>query len=117
MIRKNRMVTYMPYKKPTLNLKRYMFPFYNPNPPYSMNTAAPGRDGDFLGIPLPNEKEVIPELTAEKRAFPTLSGIVNYIRRHVKIEDMLLVGLIILMLDESIEDDLLLIILIYILLF
>ncbi len=94
-----------------------MSPFYNPNPPYSMTSPAPNQNGDFTGIPLPNEREPSSEYVSGSRAFSSISGIVNYIRRHVKIEDIILIGLIILMLDESIEDDLLLIILIYILLF
>lgn len=107
----------MPYKRPIHNSKKYMSPFYSPNPPYSMNTSGSLRQKDFFGIPLPNERESYPGYVEEKRATPSLSGIFNYIRQHVKIEEIILIGLIILMLDESIEDDLLLIILIYILLF
>lgn len=111
----------MPYKRPAQNSKKYISPFYgpnySPNPSYSMNAADSGRQKDFLGIPLPNERESLPESPAEKRTVPTLAGFVNYLRRHIKIEDIILIGLIILMLDEAIEDDLLLIILIYILLF
>lgn len=107
----------MPYKRPTQNSKKYMSPFYSPNPSYSMNTSGSSKQKDFFGIPLPNEKETRPGFFEEKKVMPSLAGIVNYIRQHVKIEEIILIGLIILMLDESIEDELLLIILIYILLF
>jgi hypothetical protein len=82
-----------------------------------MNAAESFGQKDFFGIPLPNEREPMPGNPVEKRSMPSLSGIINYLRRHVKIEDIILIGLIILMLDEAIEDDLLLIFLIYILLF
>ncbi len=107
----------MPYKRPLHNSKKYASPFYSPNPSYSMNTAGFLQQKDFFGIPLPNEREVSPGYAGEKRLLPSVAGIIQFIRRHVKIEEIILIGLIILMLDESIEDDLLLIILIYILLF
>lgn len=107
----------MPYKRPIHNSKKYISPFYSPNPSYSMNATNFFQQKDFFGIPLPNEREAYPEHAGEKRAEPSLSKVINYIRQHVKIEEIILIGLIILMLDESIEDDLLLIILIYILLF
>lgn len=110
----------MPYKRPLHSFKKYTSPFYSPSPSYSMNsTGVPiHKDKDFFGIPLPNEMEALPDYAAEKRkGFSPLSGIIHYIQRNVKIEEIILLGLIVLMLDESIEDDLLLIILIYILLF
>lgn len=110
----------MPYKRPVQNQKKYLSPFYVPNPFNSMNAAAGSshhREKDFFGIPLPNEKEVIAGYAAERRRPSPISGIIRYIRKHVTIEELILVGLIVLMLDEALEDDLLLIILVYILLF
>ena len=113
----------MSYKRPVHSYKKYASPFYSPNPPYSMNSSSTEPDAEFAGIPLPNEKETSAKETSAQnhntppRFAPFLSGMVNYIRHHVKIEDIILIGLIILILDESIDDDLLLIILIYILLF
>ena len=107
----------MAYKRPIHNSKKYMPPFYSPNPSYSMNASDFPHQKDFFGIPLPNERESDLGYVGEKRSLPSLSGIIDYIRQHVKIEEIILIGLIILMLDESVEDDLLLIILIYILLF
>jgi len=82
-----------------------------------MTSPSPEQYGDFSDIPLPNERESRFEQPATSKFTGRLYNIVNYIRRHIKIEDIILIGLIILLLDESIEDDLLLIILIYILLF
>jgi hypothetical protein len=109
----------MTYKRPINNFKKYIPRFYNPNPSYSMNPAGSysHNDSDFFGIPLPNEKEIQQKGEFETRKGLSLSNIIRYIQRHIKIEEIILLGLIVLMLDESFEDDLLLIILIYILLF
>lgn len=107
----------MTYKRPFQNTKKYMSPFYSPNPSYSMNAYGPSQQKDFFGIPLPNEKEPFPGYVEKKRTDSNLAGVINYVRKHVKIEEIILIGLIILLLDEAFEDDLLLIILIYILLF
>jgi hypothetical protein len=107
----------MPYKRPVHNSKKYTSPFYSPKPSYSMNASGPLPHKDFFGIPLPNEKEIYPGHVAEKKKVQPLAGVLDFVREHIKIEELILIGLIILMLDESIEDDLLLIILIYILLF
>jgi hypothetical protein len=105
----------MTYKKPAQDPKRIFSPFYSPVPSYSMNSSFQRKD--FLGIPLPNEAESGPGYLNDRWKASPLYGVVDYIRTHVKIEEIILIGLIILLLDESIEDDLLLIILIYILLF
>jgi hypothetical protein len=110
----------MHYKRPVYGTKKFTPRFYDPNPAYPVNSAGihVHNDNSFLGIPLPNEKEVFPDYIPErkKRQSP-LAAIIRYIQKHVKIEELILLGLIVLMLDESFEDDLLLIILIYILLF
>ena len=82
-----------------------------------MNSPEPMSRNDFFGIPLPNEPEGVPAHGPVKRKAPVPARIAAFIREHIKIEEIILIGLIILMLDESMEDDLLLIILIYILLF
>ncbi len=109
----------MTYKRPIQSIKKYTPQFYSPIPPYSMNSAGSfaHNDSDFFGIPLPNEKEVQTSTDKERRKNLSFSNIIRYIQNHVKIEEIILIGLIVLILDESLEDDLLLIILIYILLF
>lgn len=109
----------MPYKRPIKSFKKYIPQFYNPNPSYPISSAGSysHSDTDFFGIPLPNEKEVQTDEEHERKRGFTFSKIIKYIQKHITIEELILVGLILLILDESFEDDLLLIILIYILLF
>ncbi len=109
----------MPYKRPVQNSKKYLSPFYVPNPFYPISKAGSShhKENDFFGIPLPNEKEAGPEFTGDRKKLSPLYDVIRYIQKHVKIEELILVGLIVLMFDEAIEDDLLLIILFYILLF
>jgi len=112
-------VNQMPYKRPIRNPKKYMPQSDSPGPSYSFSNIGSYShdDSDFFGIPLPNEREVQNiESAKSKRGFP-LAKVVSYIRRHITIEEIILIGLIVLLLDESFDDDLLLIILIYILLF
>ncbi|MGE5613314.1 MAG: hypothetical protein ACM3XR_02815 [Bacillota bacterium] len=110
----------MHYKRPINNTKKYIPRFYDSSPSYQPNS--PGiqihKESNFLGIPLPNEKEAFSDYFPErKKRISPITAIIRYIQKHVKIEELILIGLIVLMLDEAIEDDLLLIILIYILLF
>jgi len=109
----------MPYKRPIRSSKKYMPQSGNQGPSYSFSNVGSYShdDSDFFGIPLPNEREIQNiESAKSTRNFP-LARVVNFIRRHITIEEIILVGLIVLLLEESLEDDLLLIILIYILLF
>lgn len=116
----------MPYKRPMTGTKKYISPFYNPIPSYSMNFSGVPfhKEKSFFGIPLPNEKEApcgnsinTGRPNAGKKISSPLSGIVRFIQKNIKIEEIILIGLIILLLDEAFEDDLLLIALVYILLF
>lgn len=109
----------MPYKRPIKSSKKYIPQFYASSPSYPMNNVGSYShdDSDFFGIPLPNEKEVKTFKVAKSQGNFSLTRIVNYIRRHITIEEIILIGLIVLLLEESFDDDLLLIILIYILLF
>ncbi len=127
--------------------QRYIPPPYSVTPSYPIDTSRQKENTDLFSIPLPNEKEASAEVvnlpvdnsvgisdnadavkkprqsskTAQsrdnRRSLPSVSGIFHYIQQHITLEDIILVGLIIIMLDESIDDDILLIILIYILLF
>ncbi len=111
----------MPYKRPIPGSKKFITPSYNPFPSYSMNFSGVPlhKEKNFFGIPLPNEKEVPYKSsinTGIKIPSP-LSGIIRFIQKNIKIEEIILIGLIILLLDEAFEDDLLLIALVYILLF
>ncbi|NLV35521.1 MAG: hypothetical protein GXY17_02460 [Clostridiaceae bacterium] len=111
----------MPYRRPMTGTKKYISQFYNPIPSYSMNySGAPlNKEKTFFGIPLPNEKEApgINGANACKTFTSPLYAITRFIQKNIKIEEIILIGLIILLLDEAFEDDLLLIALVYILLF
>ncbi len=109
----------MPYKRPIKSSKKYIPQFYSSSPSYSISNVGSYShdDSDFFGIPLPNEKEVKNVGAAKTQRDFSLGKFVNYIRKHITIEEIILLGLIVLLLDESFEDDLLLIILLYILLF
>jgi hypothetical protein len=89
----------MPYRRPTYSTKKYL-------PSYSGGN-----------IPMPNEKEGLSGIFGGKLKIPGLPIVTDFLKEHIKLEELILIGLIILLLDESIEDDFLLIILIYILLF
>ena len=70
----------------------------------------------MYNIPMPNEMESSYGHWIDKK-IPWFNNILEFVREHVKVEELILVGLILLLLEESIEDELLLIMLIYILLF
>ena len=81
------------------------------------NTYDSGQNGDYINIPMPNESESARPIWSQGKGHSGLSGIAGFIREHIRLEELILIGLIILLLGETIEDDFLLIILIYILLF
>lgn len=111
----------MPYRRPPQNSKRFLpplFPMYG-NQRRAAAAPMPGSSmhREYLDIPLPNELENSGDVMEERKKSIGLSSIIDFIREHIKIEEIILIGLIILLLDEAMEDQLLLVILIYILLF
>jgi hypothetical protein len=106
----------MPYKRPNQGSKKFL-PAYDSKKTGSKNIFGSDYGGDFISIPMPNEREVFKYPWGKGKGLPGLHGILNFVREHIRLEEIILIGLIILLLDESIEDDFLLIILIYILLF
>jgi hypothetical protein len=103
----------MPYRRPVHNTKKYLPPYGGGNAP---NTFEFGYGKDTVSIPMPNVSEGFPGILGKLR-IPGLPAVANFLKEHIKLEELILIGLIILLLDESIEDDFLLIMLIYILLF
>lgn len=103
----------MLYRRPTARYRRSPYP---PKQAPTANTI----DSDILReiekIPLPNEaekKDRFVTASDESRGLPAL----NVFGRNFFIDDLILIGLIFLLLQEKIEDEFLLIILAYILLF
>lgn len=104
----------MPYKRTVHTAKKYIPPYGGGNP---LNANDYGQPGDRLKIPMPNEKEYFPGILGGKLGIPGVPAITDFLREHIHLEELILIGLIILLLNESIQDDFLLIMLIYILLF
>ena len=67
-------------------------------------------------IPLPNEKENSLESTNAPAVPGRHNNILDFIKTHIHFEEIVLIGLIFILLDEGIDDEFLLIILVYILL-
>lgn len=106
----------MPYKRPEHGSRKYLPAFSAKKPGYG-GSFDTGYSSDFIRIPLPNEKEVPRKGWSTGIELPGLKNILDFLREHIGIEEILLIGLIILLIDESFGDELLLIALIYILLF
>jgi hypothetical protein len=66
---------------------------------------------------MPNEIEASQGAPRSLGISEVFSSVVNFIREHVTIEEVILIGLIILLLDEPAEQEILIILLVYILLF
>lgn len=106
----------MPYKKPSQGSEKFL-PLYGSKKKGDQDIFGTGSGSDFISIPMPNEREGFKHPWSKGKGLSGLNGILDFLREHIKVEEIILIGLIILLLDESIEDDFLLIILIYILLF
>ena len=65
-------------------------------------------------IPLPNEEEDAVEKQSTRHT--QKPSIISFFKERIHIEEIILLGLIFVLLDEGIDDDLLLIVLVYILL-
>lgn len=106
----------MPYKRANQGAKKFL-PSYGYKKPDNHGAQDAGYGGDFISIPLPNEEEGPRFPWSSGTGLPSLNRIIGFLREHITLEEIILIGLIILLLSESLEDELLLIILIYILLF
>jgi len=109
----------MPYRRPPQNTKKFLppiFPFMAGQPRQSFSGGSAGAPRNMLlDIPMPNERENSQYFADGKMS--GLTPIINFLREHIHIEELILIGLIILLLEESFEDSILLVILIYILFF
>lgn len=76
----------------------------------------PGHNEMTINIPLPNELEEKPEHPSSIHNRHK-SSFLEYLKKRITLEEVILLGLIFLLLDDAIEDEFLLIMLIYILLF
>lgn len=106
----------MPYKRPNQGAKKFL-PSYGPKKTDNESVFSTGYGSDSINIPMPNEREGFKHPLSKGKGLPGVNSILDFIKVHIRVEEIILIGLIILLLDESIEDDFLLIILVYILLF
>lgn len=113
----------MPYRRPAPPNKRFLPPglaFKAENTP---GYAVPDIRQEYIHIPLPNEREVIPETYGERKKSSlfnsgfSLPAIFDFLRERIKLEEILLIALIVILLGESVQDEFLIIMLLYILIF
>lgn len=90
----------MPYSKPRYTSRKYLPP-----------------DKNYMSIPYPNEVEDHYTQKNNRRDLFNISSIIDFLKSRITIEEIILVGLIIILLDDEIKDEFLLIMLVYILLF
>lgn len=69
-----------------------------------------------IRIPLPNEKEAEPDEVRMKPKHRKKSSLLDLFQGHIDMDEIILLGLIVVLLDEGIEDDFLLVMLIFLLL-
>ncbi|HHV60862.1 MAG TPA: hypothetical protein GXX49_11355 [Clostridiaceae bacterium] len=80
--------------------------------PYPSKASA----SQIENFPLPNEAEVEAVDTKEPVSKPVRSSsLLSFLTHKIGMEEIILIGLIFLLLEESIKDDILLLILIYLL--
>lgn len=103
----------MPYRRWPVSNRRYMQ--RSPSALIGNDTALAGDTIKVERIPLPNEDET-GESIAISRGKVHKPSILDFIR-NIGIEEIILIGLIIILLNEGIEDEFILLMLVYILLF
>lgn len=106
----------MPYRRNQYPFRRYPYFSAMPRPARPANDNIPDTISEIASIPLPNEVELPSGRPAyEKRDF-RMPDIFGYLKKRIKLEDIILIGLIFLLIEEGIEDELLLLILVFLLL-
>lgn len=113
----------MPYKRDQQMFRRY--PYFNamPRPFEPVLDDTSDSLGDFReameeasSIPLPNEVELPTERPTDERRSLRIPDIFDFLRKHIQLEDIIIIGLILILIAEGVEDELLLLILVYLLL-
>ncbi|MCR4435392.1 MAG: hypothetical protein QHH06_08640 [Clostridiales bacterium] len=98
--------------------RRYYLPDTSIKADFPNTDGSPGKNSleEAVSIPPPNEFESIAERKFGRK--PVRSSRPNFldIFRRIKVDEIILIGLIFVLLDEGIEDELLLVVLVYLLL-
>jgi hypothetical protein len=107
----------MPYRNSPFRHKRYTYSNNTllPNESFSKDMSAESIQVN-ADIPLPNNRENISESQHRKKTFNPLS-IINFFKERITLEEIILIGVIFVLLEEGIEDEFLLLMLVYILIF
>lgn len=109
-------------KRPQLNTRHFFGPGPGPKNTAGGTGAGVSNSDNTLNkiedIPLPNELETTPSPpgSPQSRRKAASRSFLDIIKERISLEEIILLGLIFLLLDEAIEDELLLILLVYILL-
>ncbi|HEX2926804.1 MAG TPA: hypothetical protein VHP38_11210 [Ruminiclostridium sp.] len=90
----------MPHSKPRYTSRKYL------PPPKS-----------HINIPYPNEIEDIPPQKGIQRDVFNLSYLIEFIRSRITIEEIIIIGVIVILLGEEVKDEFLILMLLYILIF
>lgn len=72
---------------------------------------------NYLDIPMPNKLESDTLQPISRKISDSLSSLNRFVKDHVTVEEILLIGIILLLLFDSRDNEILIILLIYILLF
>jgi hypothetical protein len=107
------------YRKYPSPGRRYNYtnPYFNPMQPENIQSEDFETPSETFDIPSPNE----PSDNIERKKntlFPALGSLggISSIFKKVKIDELILIGLLFLLINEKVEDDMLIITLLYILL-
>lgn len=108
----------MPYRNNPFKIKRYTYSntVLQPNEPFNNNDISTESINVSADIPLPNNKENIQD-TGDRKKVMNPSSIINFLKEKITIEEIILIGVIIVLLAEGVEDEFLLLMLVYILIF
>jgi hypothetical protein len=105
----------MPYRRNPFANRKY---FHTEEPAavieQSKIQSYPDQPARLESIPMPNEADENTDVTPEMRKSGRLS-IIDFFKNRIRLEEIIIFGLIFILLQEEVEDELLLILLIYIL--
>ncbi len=102
----------MIYRRSLIRPARNLYPL---KPSLSRTSDTESEADNFSSIPLPNVSEDVP-LKASKDHSEERFGPIDILGFRIQIDEIIIIGLIILLLQNKIEDELLLLILVYLLL-
>lgn len=108
----------MPNRNNPFRLKRYTYPNNSQLPAGSFNNKNAEAESIKINadIPLPNNKENIQDSISRKKEKDS-SSIIDFLKEKITIEEIILIGIIFVLLEEGVEDEFLLLLLLYILIF